>query len=50
MEEGVPLLGQMLAKSHSDVDARVEGDYREDQANNFQQQAAVGLHCNRALH
>jgi hypothetical protein len=50
MEEGVPPLGQMLAKPDPGADAGVEGDYREDQTNNFQQHAAAGLHWNRPRH
>ena len=50
MKEGVPLLGQMLAKPDPGADAGVEGDYRKDQNNNFPQHPAVGLHWYRALH
>ena len=50
MEEGVPLLGQMLNKPDPGADAGVKGDYREDQTNNLQQHPAVGVHWNRALH
>lgn len=50
MEEGAPLLGQMLAKPDPGADAGVEGDYCEDQTNNFQHHPAVGLHLNPALH
>ncbi len=50
MKEGAPPLGQMLAKPDPGADAGVEGDYRKDQNNNFQQHPASDFIGIRALH